>query len=336
MNAYIEKVAYFLPEKCVTNDELGSENPNWDMKLVEEIAGVNQRYIVDDDTTSLDLAEKACEKLFENDEALKKEIDAILFCTESPDHILPPNATILHGRLGLKTEVLALDFNLACSGFVYGLILAKGLIASGAAHKVLLVTAETYSKYINPKDRSSRILFSDGAAVTVISPSVGEKGIIDTIGETFGKGYDNLIIPAGACRIPISTETKKETVDKSGNSRSLEDIHMRGMGILAFVSSKVPRQIKGFLKRNDLTVDDIDVFIFHQASKLLLDTLQRMLRIPTEKTFSNLKEVGNTVSASIPIALAQALEKGFVKPGDFILVSGFGVGLSYASALIRM
>lgn len=335
MNAYIEKVAYFLPEKCETNDELGSENPKWDMKLVEEIAGVNQRYITDDDTTSLDLAEKACEKLFEKDETLKNEIDAILFCTESPDYILPPNATILHGRLRLKTEVLALDFNLACSGFIYGLILAEGLIASGAARKVLLVTAETYSKYINPRDRSSRILFSDGAAVTVISASVNN-GIIDTIGETFGKGYDNLIIPAGGCRTPIGAATKKETVDKSGNTRTLEDIHMRGMGILTFVSSKVPRQIKGFLTKNDLTVDDIDVFIFHQASKLILNTLQRMLRIPPEKEYRNLHNIGNTVSASIPIALAQALEEDFIKPGDLILLSGFGVGLSYASALIRM
>lgn len=336
MRVQIKDIAYYLPECVVTNEELHEKNPSWDMALVEERSGVLKRHIARDDETALDLAFRACEKLFSRNEDLPGQIDGIIFCTESPDYIMPPNSCILHKMLKLSEDTLAFDFNLACSGYVYGLALAQGLILSGMTSNILLVTAETYSKYIHEQDRSSSVLFGDGAAVSWITASDSTQGIIDIQCSTSGKNYDKFIIPAGGCRMPKSEETKIPKTDKSGNVRTLENIHMDGMGILMFVGLKVPKQIRSLLKRNELTVEQIDLFVFHQASKMALDSLTRSLRIDREKVYSNLSEIGNTVSASIPIALKDALDSGAISSGDRILLSGFGVGLSLGSAIIAV
>jgi 3-oxoacyl-[acyl-carrier-protein] synthase III len=216
------------------------------------------------------------------------------------------------------------------------LTLAQGLICSGNAKNILLINADTYSKYINKQDRSTRMLFGDGAAVSLITVSNSTQGLIDIQCSTSGKDYDKFIIPAGGCRKPKSAETSFPVVNGSGNVRMLENIHMDGMGILVFVNSKVHLQLLSLLERNGLTIDQIDLFAFHQASKMTLDSIERLLKIKPEKVFRNLKEIGNTVSASIPILLKDALDKGRVSTGDKVVLSGFGAGLSWGTAIIEI
>lgn len=336
MRVKIKHIEYFLPEHIVTNQELHEENPDWDMNSVEERAGVVKRHVAHNDETALDLSLQACKKLFSVHKNTQSQIDGIIFCTQSSDYIIPPNSCILHKMLDLPDNVLAFDFNLACSGYVYGLALAQGLIHSGITKNILLVNADTYSKYIHKRDRSVRVLFGDGAAVTWITASDSTQGIIDIICSTFGKDYKKFIIPAGGCRMPKSKETTLLKTDDSGNVRTLENLHMDGMGILVFNNSKVPKQIQSILERNTLTIDDIDLFVFHQASKMALDSLTRLLKIKPEKVFRNLREIGNTVSASIPIALKDALDSRRITPGNKVLVSGFGAGLSAGTAIIEI
>ena len=336
MRVKIKDIAYHLPEQVVSNEALHQENPTWDMDLVEARSGVLKRHISPDGETALDLVFQACQKLFSKNGEVRDQIDGLLFCTQSPDYIMPPNSCILHKMLKLPESVLAFDFNLACSGHVYGLALAQGLILSGMATSVLLATADTYSRYIHKQDRSARVLFGDGAAVSWMTVSDSTQGIIDIQCATSGEGYEKFIIPAGGCRMPKSKETALPRRDASGNVRTLEHIQMDGMGILVFVNSKVPQQIRSILARNHLTLDDIDLFVFHQASKIALDSLTRLLKIKPERVYQNLREVGNTVSASIPIALKDALDKGRVSRGDKVLLSGFGVGLSWATAIMEV
>ena len=333
--ADIRGTAYVLPSRAVTNEMLAAENPAWDMTRVMTRTGVATRFVTRADETAFDLASNACDLLFAEHPEARERIDAILFCTQSEDYVMPPNSSLLHGHLGLSEEVFAIDFNLACSGFVYGLALAQSLLASGIATNVLLVTADTYSKYINPGDRAARSLFGDGAAATWVAASDSDRGLIDIQCSTSGKNHPMFIVPAGGCRAPRTSETAIARADDSGNLRSLENIHMDGAGILSFVNSRVPRQVKAILARSQMTMDDIDLVIFHQASQVALDSLNLRLRIPPEKLFSNLREVGNTVSASIPIALRDATDQGRLRPGDRILLCGFGVGMSWATAILR-
>ncbi len=336
MRVKIKDIAYYLPEHIVTNEDLHKENPDWDMGLIEERVGVMKRHVARDNETALDLSFNACKKLFSKNNDAKTQIDGIIFCTQSADYIMPPNACILHKMLDLHEDVLAFDFNLACSGYIYGLVLAQGLICSGIVKNIILVNADTYSTYINKQDRSARVLFGDGAAVSWITTSDSTQGIIDVQCSTSGRNYDKFIIPAGGCRMPKSAETSFQKTNESGNVRTLENIHMDGMGILVFINSKVPKQIRSVLAHNALTIDDIDLFVFHQASKIALDSLTRLLKIKPEKEFRNLSNVGNIVSASIPIALKDALDRGIIAHGNKVVVSGFGVGLSWGTAIIEI
>jgi 3-oxoacyl-[acyl-carrier-protein] synthase-3 len=266
---------------------------------------------------------------------LREAVGGLVFCTESPDYILPPNACVLHGKLGLGSNVLAFDFNLACSGFVYGLAIVKGLIETGMGRDMVLVCGDTYSKYMHGEDRAVVALFGDGVAASWIGQTQG-KGIVDIVCATAGSEHERFIIPAGGCRLPRDAQTAVPVVDESGNARSAENIHMDGMGILTFVSSNVPRQVRMLLDRNGLKVADIDLFVFHQASGLVLDSLTRLLHLGTEQVYRNLSQIGNTVSASIPIALKDAIDQGLIHAGSRVVVSGFGVGLSWASAILEM
>ncbi len=334
--ADIRGITYVLPELVLTNEDLSADNPGWNMDNVTARTGVARRHIARDDETAFDLACGACEALFQEHPEAHERIDAILFCTQSGDYVMPPNSSLLHGFLGLPENVFAIDFNLGCSGFVYGLGLAQSLLASDAATNVLLVTADTYSKYINPRDRSARALFGDGAAATWITSSGSTRGLVGIQYATSGKEHRNFIIPAGGCRMPHTPDTAIAQPDGGGNLRSLENIHMNGAGVMSVVNATVPRQVRSLLERMQMTMDDIDLVIFHQASKMALDALNARLHIPAEKSFSNLRDVGNTVSASIPIAIREAMDLGRIKSGDRVLLSGFGVGMSWATAIVEL
>ncbi len=335
MSVVISDIEYCLPDKIVTNSDLHKENPDWDMKNIEAKSGIIQRHISVDGETAFDLAAKAAEMIFSSGQHDKNALDAVIFCTQSADYIMPSNAFLLHRYLDLKDEVLAFDFNLACSGYVYGLAIARSLILSGTAHNVLLATGDTYSKYIGKKDRASRVLFGDGASVSLITATDENKGITDVMLSTSGKHFQKFYVPAGGCRLPYSEETAIEEVDASGNIRSKNNIFMDGMGVWSFIQSTVPKQIRALLQRNSLGVEDVDLYVFHQASKFTLDSLSKALRLDLDKVFVDLAGTGNLVSTSLPVALKKALLAGRIPTGSTVLISGFGVGLSWGSMLIK-
>ncbi len=333
--ARIRDIAVYLPEQVVTNDDLNRQHPEWDMARVAARAGILSRHVAADTETALDLAVKACHLLLARNEGLRTKVDGIIFCTQTGDYVMPPNSCVLHRALGLKDAVFALDTNLACSGYVYSLTVAQGLLLAGTCSNVLVVTADTYSKLIHPRDRAARTLFGDGAAVSWLSLSDDGQGITDTLCETSGKGFEIFWVPAGGARTPRSAQTDVETTNASGNVTTPSHIQMNGMGVLSFVNSKIPSHVNALLARNQLSAADVELFVFHQASKLALEALTRSLKLPPDKVFDNLAHVGNTVSASIPIALAEAQKAGRLREGNRVLLCGFGVGLSWASAVVQ-
>ena len=333
MRLSIKSIAYYLPETIISNEDLKSENPKWDIDKVANKSGVNSRHIASQDETAYDLALKACSAMIE--ERNLDDLDGIIFCTQSPDYIMPSNSFLLHRDLGLGRNVFCFDFNHACTGYIYSLKMAQAFMQSNMAEKILLINADTYSKYINLKDRSTRALFGDAAAVTLVEKENDGTGIIDINVGSDGAGWDKFWIEAGGLRLPKSNETVKESKDHRGNIKTKEDISMDGIGVWSFINSVAPNQIKLMLERNSISIDEIDQIIFHQASQMTLDSVIRSLKLDKNKVFINIGNVGNTVSASIPIALKDAIDAGKVKRGSKILLSGFGVGLSYGSVLME-
>ena len=326
-------VDYVLPQHEVTNLELEERHPEWQMEQVVLRTGVESRRWCRNDETALDLGEAAVRRLTARLGLDIDLVDTILFCTQTPDYVMPPNSTLLQHRLGLKKSVAALDFTLACSGYVYGLYLAKALIRSEMAANILLVTSETYSKWMHPDDRGPMTLFGDGAAATWIA--AGDPGIGDFVLGTDGGNASCFMVPAGGARQPIVEEMNRPVEDQRGGVRTPRNLTMNGAAVLDFVKREIPSAVGSLLNKSNLTMDGIDLVVFHQASRLTLDTLNRALRVPPSKQFSNIAQIGNTVSASIPIALRDAEVQGVLQPGMQVLVVGFGVGLSWGAALLK-
>lgn len=335
MNAKIKNIYYHLPKRLLTNEDLLAENPMWDLSSVSKKSGVEQRYFAEEDQTALDLSIGACKKFFKESGVEPHQIDCILYCSQTHDYVMPGNSALLHRHFDFRTDVMAFDITLACSGYVYALTIAKSLIASSVVRNVIIVTADTYSKLIHKRDRSTRSLFGDAATLTYLVPCNDGQGVIAQSLATEGKFYKKFYIPAGGFRNPKSESTSQDYIDSAGNMRSDENIIMDGVGIWNFIRSKVPEHLFNFLDSRQLKIKDIDLFVFHQASALTLDSLQKSLKIPEERMFRNIHKYGNTVSSSIPLALSEAIHEGLIMKGNLVLVSGFGVGLSYGSALIQ-
>ena len=333
MSLIIESIEYYLPENIVTNADLQKENPDWNLEKITEKTGVYQRHIAGKNETAYDLSIKACDKLFQTND--KNNIDGIIYCTQSPDYIMPSNSFLMHKHFGLKDEIFAYDFNHACTGYIYCLAMANAFVKAGMAREILLVNADTYSKYINPKDRSTRVLFGDGAAATIVKKSGRKRGIIDIDLGSSGSGYNKFWIPAGGLRSPKSSSTSIEIEDDRGNIRTQNDIQMDGFSVWSFINSVAPKQVDRLLKRNDVAKTDIDQFIFHQASKMTLESIRRSMKLNEEQVFINIQNIGNTVSASIPISLRDAIDQGEIDNGSILILSGFGVGLSYGTILME-
>jgi 3-oxoacyl-[acyl-carrier-protein] synthase-3 len=262
----------------------------------------------------------------------RSSVDVLLFCTQSPDYLLPTTACILQDRLGLPTSCAALDFNQGCSGYVYGLYLAKGLVASGMAKNVLLVTAETYSKFIHPRDRSVRVLFGDGASATLVNgDAAGARIGACTLG-TDGSGYQNLIVPAGGSRRPLAADTRDEAEDENGSVRSAENLFMDGQELFLFTLKRVPEVVNATLERDGAGLDDVRWFVFHQANAFMNDHLRSKLRIPRERAPLCVEECGNTVSSTIPLTLLSAGSR--FAPGEKVMLVGFGVGYSWGASML--
>lgn len=334
-HARLTAIACHLPDATLTNDMLAQEFADWSAQKILDKTGIARRHIAAAGETASDLACHAAEKLFADHEIDRAGIDFLILCTQAPDHLLPSGACVLQHRLGLPTSCGALDINLGCSGFVYALAMAQGLVEAGIRSQVLILTADTYSKLINPRDRSVRTLFGDGAAASVVTRA-DQPALGPFVLGTDGSGADNLIVPAGGMRLPRSAATAIEREDASGNWRSDNDLFMDGAQIVQFTLGAVPRAMHELLTTAGKTLDDIDHVIFHQANKFMLDALRRKLKIPEEKFVVEIDTVGNTVSSTIPIAIARARQAGRVKPGDLALLLGFGVGYSWAGTLARL
>ena len=332
MSAYIKGISYYLPDRVVTNEDLVKEFPEWDVEKVYNKVGVKERHLAAETETAGDLAEKAALKLFEEYHVSPSDIDFLLLCTQSPDYRLPSTACILQDRLGIPTSAGAFDYDLGCSGCIYGMALAKGLIAAGLASNVLLLTAETYTKYLHPEDKSNRTIFGDGAAACLISKEKGLAEISEFVFGTDGSGSDNLIVKTQGARYPQPSELS--STDDDGHINREDYLYMNGSAIFNFTLEKVPPMMKSLLTKVGLSRDEIDYYVFHQANKYMLSTLRKICGISKDKFHINLEETGNTVSSTVLIGLKDCLGKGMITPGMKVMICGFGVGLSYSGTVL--
>ncbi len=297
---------------------------------MEEKVGIRERHVVGEGETALDLAYHASEKLLAGED--RETVDFLILCTQSPDYFLPTSACILQDRLGLPKNCGALDFNLGCSGFIYGLALSKGLLLAGIAKKILLVMAETYSRHIHRDDRANRSIFGDASSAILLNSddakSMGEFEL-----GTDGGGWKNLIVEAGAMRLKSDPELRPSQ-DENGNFISSNNLYMNGPEIFNFTIDNVPAMVAKVLEKNRCSMEDIKYIIPHQANKYMLEYLRKKMKIPTEKYHNDILLTGNTVSSTIPIGLKDCMDKKTIQPGDKVLLAGFGVGYSWGAVVL--
>ncbi len=331
MKAFIKALAYNLPEKILDNEQIVAEFPEWTVEKINNKIGIKQRHITVEGETASDLAVGAAEKLFSINNINRAEIDYLIFITQSPDYHLPTTACLIQKRLGLSKSITSIDVNLGCSGFVTGLSLAKAVVISGQAKNVLLLTAETYSKYMHKRDKSNRTIFGDGSAATLVSTE-GMAEIGEFVIGTDGNGAENLIVKSGGARNPKPLNDLK--FDDYGNPHSSDSLYMDGPAILNYSLESIPQLVKDVLVKNSVTLDDIDLHVYHQANIFLANLERRKLKIAKEKYYCNIENVGNTVSSTIPISLCLALEDGILKPGMKVLSVAQGLGYTWGGMVL--
>jgi len=336
-HAVIAAIAHHLPARELTNEDLASELGDWTPEKIFEKTGIRTRRIAAAQECASDLGVAAAQRLFEGGACDPGAIDFLIFCTQSPDYFLPATACTVQARLGLPTSCGAVDINQGCSGFVYGLALAKSLVEAGTASRVLLVTADTYTKFLHPRDRAVRTIFGDGAAATLV---VGKEAAEESIGPfvlgTDGRGACQLIVPAGGLRRRASAETAVALEAEGGNWRSAQNLYMNGPEIFNFTLSAVPPLVEQLRLKCNGGVQEVDYYVFHQANRFMLERLRNKLKIAPEKFCIDLEDCGNTVSSTIPLALERARRAGRITSGQRVMLVGFGVGFSWAASMIRV
>lgn len=327
--AYIKDIAYYLPEAILTNEQIAQEFPEWSAEKVANKVGITERHIAADDETATDMAYHAAENLFAQGMD-RNAVDFIILCTQSPDYFLPSSACILQDRLRLSKKCGAFDFNLGCSGYEYGLAIAKGLIAADIAKNILLLTAETYTKYLHEQDKGNRTIFGDGASATLVSTE-GFAEIGEMVVGTDGSGAENLIVRSLGARhkLPLMDEH----IDEEGTMVSGDHLYMHGGNVFNFTADVVPPMVEELLEKSHLKQDEVDLWVFHQANKYMINYLRKLLDIDKDKFYIYMQTVGNTVSSTIPIALCEARKEDRLHGN--ILLAGFGVGLSWGGVMLH-
>ncbi len=331
-HAQIGPIAVHLPPRVEHNDTLQEQFPSWDLNLIAEKTGIQQRHIADPGVTSADLAVAAATDLFERENIDPASIDFVLLCTQTPDYPLPTTACLVQDRLGLPTRCGAVDFNLGCSGFVYGLAMADGLMQSGAAKRVLLLTAETYSKYIDDGDRSLRTIFGDAAAATLLTAEEKPSLSAFQFGSD-GSGADMLIVGDGGARPP------EDAIRPRHRKRWKSRLYMDGPSLINFTVDAIPRLVKEILEVDGYSDDDVHRYLMHQATWKMLDQLRLRMDVDDARLPIDMADIGNTVSCTLPILIDRLRRKGELNrdvAGDKLnVLVGFGVGLSWAGCLWR-
>lgn len=330
--AYIKSINCFTPPNVLDNNTLQAQLKDSCVEKTAKGVGVSIRHIAGNDTTAGDMAVEAANQLFEKSGIKREEIDFVIMATQSPDHFLPPTACIIQNKLNIPTTAGAFDFDLGCSGYVYGLAIAGSFVDSGLANNVLLLTGDTITRFIHPDD-NNRVLFGEAASATVVSTNgfakIGkfEKG-------SDGSGADCLIVKNGAAR--HLSHTGHETIDNEGNTRRDDFFYMDGSSVFNFTIDRVPLLINETLRQNEMSLEDIDHVVLHQANKFMLNTLRKVCHIPKDKFYINLENTGNTTSTTIPLVLEDCINKELFKKGNKVLIAGFGVGLSWAGTVLSI
>lgn len=324
LKARIIGTGSYLPEKVWTNKDLEAfcdTNDEW----IRQRTGIEERHVAEKGVGVSDLAIGAAQMALENAEVSPDEIDAIIFCTLTPDMLLPGSAPILQKMLG-ASNAAAFDLNAACSGFVYGLATANSYIRSGLFKTVLLIGAEIQTNRMTWENRDTAVLFADGAGAVVLRAEEGEHGVLTTHLGSDGDHYEVLHLPKGGSREPIT----RDNVDEKPYT-----IYMKGPELFKRAVKKFPEVSQQALDATGLTYDDIDLFIPHQANLRIIEAAGQRMGIDPERVFVNIQKTGNTTAASIPIAMHQALGEGRLKEGDNLLLAAFGGGITWGSAIIR-
>lgn len=329
--ARVAAIEYHLGSLSESNMDMLTANPSWDLRNIEQATGIQSRRIARPEECASDLAVEAAEKLFAPGTVRREDVDALILCTQTPDYLLPTTACLVQERLRLPTAVAAFDINLGCSGYVYCLAVASAMIKGDFAHRVLVLNTDTYSKFVAPTDRTCRPIFGDGAAATIVEATGHQRGIGPFDFGTDGRGKERLMLHGSGTR-DLPQEWNAEGFPTHSRKPTLK---MDGAGVLMFTMGTVPKTIQALLQKAELTAEQVDLYVFHQASKTVLDNIIRQLHLPDTKVFRGFSEIGNTVSASIPIALKQAEQQGRLLPGQRIMLVGFGVGFSWGSCLLR-
>ena len=326
---YIKNIAYYLPKQVLTNEQIAQAFPEWSAEKVANKVGITERHIAADEETATDMAFQAAENLFAQG-VDRNAVDFIILCTQSPDYFLPSSACILQDRLGLSKKCGAFDFNLGCSGYEYGLAIAKGLIVADIAKNILLLTAETYTKYLHEQDKGNRTIFGDGASATLVSTE-GFAEIGEVVVGTDGSGAENLIVRSLGARhkLPLMDEH----IDEEGTMVSGDHLYMHGGNVFNFTADVVPPMVEELLEKSHLKQEDVDLWVFHQANKYMINYLRKLLDIDNNKFYIYMQTVGNTVSSTIPIALCEARKEDRLHGN--ILLAGFGVGLSWGGVMLH-
>lgn len=334
MFARIAAIRSYFPEGTLSNEEISEKFPDWSVEKIADKTGIYSRHIAAEDEFTSDLAARAAARLFSETRYGPEEIDYVVLCTQSPDFFLPTTACLVHEQLGLRKEAGAVDINLGCSGYIYGLGLAKGLIESGQVRNVLLITADTWSKFINPADKSVRTIFGDGATATLITGDSLTESLTGFCYGSDGSGAGGLMVPRGGLRDGVGFAPKADSTLR-GLEKSAYDLYMDGPEIFNFTLRVVPETIAKVLGKSGLAKEDIDFFVFHQANRFMLEHLRNKTGIPESKFPVVIEDCGNTISSTIPIVLESMLNSGSLQKGSQLLTMGFGVGLSWAGAAIH-
>lgn len=334
MSCKITAVSYTLPRGRLTHAELCERFGRDVMDKVASISGIYTRRTATAAECASDFAVAAAERIL--GDADRREIDALFFATQTPDYTLPTTACIIQQRLGLRRDIAAFDINLGCTQFVYALSTAKAYVESGLAKKVLVLCGDTPTRLINPKDKSAVALFSDAGSACIVEKNDDSAAtqIADFVFGVDGRGYADLICPASAMRHPPRPEDFAETDDGSGNIRRNVDLFVNGFKIFAFAFKIVPQTVEKILQKNGMKKGDIDLFVFHQAGKKIVESAAQRLDLDSEKVWLDVRDKGNCGGSSIPIAIADAIAAGRIKTGMKVLVCAFGVGLSWGAAIL--
>lgn len=334
MKAYIKHISSYLPLKKVSNDDFFKQFP--ELKTKEDTLskiGVSNRHVIDKETTASDIALHAAKKLFEETNIDRNEIDVLIFCSTEFDHYTPTTSAILQHRLNLATNIAAMDIVSSCTGFIHSLSIAKGMIEANDHKNVLLLCVSTLTKTFHEKDANSHYLFGD-AATAILIGGRREEGVGKITIGTDGSRKDYIIVKDGGGRNKLTPESYKEIENEFGNSTARANFFMNGTGIFLFGLKTVPTLVEQILSENKINKDEVDYFVFHQANAFLLKTLQKKLNIPDEKFIIFMENTGNTVAASIPLALQHLFYQKKIQKGSKILIAAFGTGLTWGGTII--